>query len=64
MKESIEKPLTAREISEIVGVSPQHIYMQVKLGKIPHFKIGNAIRFPANIINTHIFKGTKNENEI
>ena len=28
--------------------------MQVKLGKIPHFKIGHAIRFPANIINTHI----------
>ena len=64
LTDSAERPLTAEEVAKLVGVSPQQIYMQVKLGKIPHFKIGHAIRFPANIINTHILKGTKNENEI
>ena len=48
MNENIQRPMTAREVSELVGVTPQQIYMQVKLGKLPHFRVGNAIRFPAN----------------
>ena len=47
-----------------IGCTPQHIYTQAKLGNLPHYRIGNYIRFPANIINTHILKGTKNENEV
>ncbi len=64
MNENIQKPMTAKEVSELVGVTPQQIYMQVKLGKLPHFRVGNAIRFPANIIETHLFKDIKNENEV
>ena len=55
MNENIRIPITAKEVSKLVGVSPQQIYMQVKLGKLPHFRVGNAIRFPANIIETHLF---------
>ena len=64
MNENIQKPMTAKEVSELVGVTPQQIYMQVKLGKLPHFRVGNAIRFLANIIETHLFKDIKNENEV
>ena len=64
MNENIRIPITAKEVSKLVGVSPQQIYMQVKLGKLPHFRVGNAIRFPANIIETHLFRDTKNENEV
>jgi len=64
MNKNIQKPITAKQVAELVGVSPQQIYMQVKLGKLPHFRVGNAIRFPANIIETHMFRDTKNENEI
>ena len=64
MNENIQKPMTTKEVSELVGVTPQQIYMQVKLGKLPHFRVGNAIRFPANIIETHLFKDIKNENEV
>tara|TARA_B100001057_G_C22264677_1_gene724585 strand:- start:58 stop:252 length:195 start_codon:yes stop_codon:yes gene_type:complete len=64
MNENIQRPITAKEVSKLVGVSPQQIYMQVKLGKLPHFRVGNAIRFQANIIETHLFRDTKNENEV
>tara|TARA_B100000886_G_C20085092_1_gene351515 strand:+ start:270 stop:464 length:195 start_codon:yes stop_codon:yes gene_type:complete len=64
MNKHINKPITAKQVSELVGVSPQQIYMQVKLGKLPHFRVGNAIRFPANIIETHLFRDIKNENEV
>tara|TARA_X000000950_G_scaffold263286_1_gene335389 strand:+ start:61 stop:255 length:195 start_codon:yes stop_codon:yes gene_type:complete len=64
MNENIQRPMTAKEVSELVGVTPQQIYMQVKLGKLPHFRVGNAIRFPANVIKTHLFRDIKNENEV
>ena len=64
MNKHIKKPITAKQVSELVGVSPQQIYMQVKLGKLPHFRVGNAIRFPANVIETHLFRDIKNENEV
>ena len=64
MNKHINKPITAKQVSELVGVSPQQIYMQVKLGKLPHFRVGNAIRFPANVIETHLFRDIKNENEV
>ena len=64
MNENIQRPITAKQVSKLVGVSPQQIYMQVKLGKLPHFRVGNAIRFPANIIETHLFRDKKNENEV
>ncbi len=64
MNEKIQRPMTAKEISELVGVTPQQIYMQVKLGRLPHFRVGNAIRFPASVIKTHLFRDIKNENEV
>ena len=64
MNKHINKPITAKQVSELVGVSPQQIYIQVKLGKLPHFRVGNAIRFPANVIETHLFRDIKNENEV
>ena len=64
MNEKIQRPMTAKEISELVGVTPQQIYMQVKLGRLPHFRVGNAIRFPASVIKTHFFRDIKNENEV
>mgnify|MGYP001158460508 CR=1 FL=1 len=64
MNDEIKKPLTAEEVSKIVGCTPQHIYTQAKLNKLPHFRIGSHVRFPADVIETHILKGTNNENEV
>ena len=64
LTDSAKRPLTAEEVAKRIGCTPQHIYTQAKLGNLPHYRIGNYIRFPANIINTHILRGTKNENEV
>ena len=59
-----EKPLTAEQISKIIGCTPQHIYQMAQQNKLPHFRIGSHVRFPANVIETHILKGTNNEDEV
>ena len=64
MKNDYEKPLTAEQISKIIGCTPQHIYQMAQQNKLPHFRIGSHVRFPADVIETHILKGTNNENEV
>jgi len=56
MSKIIGKPITAEEVAKQIGCTPQHIYNQVKLRTIPHYKIGNAIRFPYDVVQTHIYK--------
>ena len=53
----LKKPLTAEEVSKRVGCTPQHIYKQAKKNKIPHYRIGYHIRFPADIVEKFILKG-------
>tara|TARA_B100001093_G_scaffold496946_1_gene543265 strand:- start:382 stop:576 length:195 start_codon:yes stop_codon:yes gene_type:complete len=64
MENEFKKPLTAEELSKIIGCTPQHIYQMAQRDKIPHFRLGSHVRFPANVIETHILKGTNNENEV
>ncbi len=40
-----EPLLTARQIAELLGFSPATIVDWAESGKIPHFKIGRALRF-------------------
>ena len=56
--------LTAEQISKIIGCTPQHIYQMAQQNKLPHFRIGSHVRFPVDVIETHILKGTNNENEV
>ena len=50
------KPLTAKEISERIGCTIQHNYKMAERNKIPHYRIGSFIRFPADVVETHILK--------
>lgn len=38
-------PLTVDEVTKILRVSRQTIYTLCREGKIPHFKVGNKLRF-------------------
>jgi excisionase family DNA binding protein len=38
-------PLTVQEVMKVLGVSSQTIYNLCKAGKLPHFKVGNKLRF-------------------
>ena len=39
--------MTVTEVAEVLNVSERHIYKLVSENKIPHVKIGSAVRFDA-----------------
>ena len=53
---NLAKPLTAKEIAERIGCTIQHIYKMAERNQLPHYRIGTFIRFPADVIETHILK--------
>lgn len=48
---ALNKPLTVKDVAELLGVSTDVVYDMVRKKKIPHFKVGNRlIRFQASSI--------------
>jgi putative molybdopterin biosynthesis protein len=41
----LEQSLTVPEVAKMLRMSRQTIYNMVKAGDIPHFRIGNKVRF-------------------
>jgi excisionase family DNA binding protein len=41
----VNRLLTAEEIAETLGVSTGWLYGEVRLGRIPHVKLGRKVRF-------------------
>jgi excisionase family DNA binding protein len=37
--------LKVREIAELFGVTPQHVYKMAASGKIPSFRVSGSVRF-------------------
>ena len=37
---------TVREAARRLGVSPNHLYLQIKAGRFPHIKIGERVVIP------------------
>jgi len=44
--------LTAKQLSELLNISPKTIFKMAKDGRIPSFRIGTAVRFEAAAIIT------------
>ena len=42
---SLGHALTVAELAVLLQVSERHIYHLVQIGVIPHFKVGNTVRF-------------------
>jgi excisionase family DNA binding protein len=60
------KVLTVSQVAEHLQMSKSTIYKYVESGKIPFFKIGNALRFLEREINDYIQKtiyDQRNQNE-
>jgi excisionase family DNA binding protein len=55
-------PLTVDEVSKILRVSRQTIYVLCREGKLPHFKVGTKLRFKKSDIDalTNTNKGEVN----
>ena len=41
----LEQSLTVPEVAKMLRMSRQTIYNMVKSGDIPHFRVGNKVRF-------------------
>lgn len=37
--------MTVEEVAKLLRVSRQTIYNMIRAGKIPHFRVGNKVRF-------------------
>jgi putative molybdopterin biosynthesis protein len=37
--------MTVKEVADFLRVSRQTVYTMVRQGKLPHFRIGNKVRF-------------------
>ena len=42
--------LTAKQLAELLNISPKTIFKMAKAGRIPSFRIGTAVRFDARLI--------------
>lgn len=40
-----EQSMTVDEVAKLLRVSRQTIYNAIRAGKIPHFRVGNKVRF-------------------
>lgn len=41
----IEETLTVPEVAKMLRMSRQTIYNMIRAGKLPHFRVGNKVRF-------------------
>ena len=46
-----KKLLSAEDVANQIGCSVQHIYQMARKNKITHYRLGNYIKFPLNIID-------------
>lgn len=43
--------LTVKEVAAVLRVSPQTVYLMVKRGELPAFRVGSQWRFDADKLN-------------
>ena len=52
IEDKIEKKfLSAEDIAKEIGCSVQHVYQMAKRNKITHYRLGQYIRFPTNVLD-------------
>ena len=59
--QTIERPLTPRELANFLKVSPATI--RRRLGELPHFRIGNRVRFMPSEVLAHYTKKPSGSDE-
>jgi excisionase family DNA binding protein len=42
--------LTAKQLAELLNISPKTIFKMAKAGRIPSFRVGSAVRFDARLV--------------
>lgn len=47
---SAKGALTAKQLAEILNISPKTVFKLAKAGRIPSFRVGTSVRFDARLI--------------
>ncbi len=55
---SCDRLLTAKELGQILAISPKTLYSYVSRGMIPYFKIESSVRFRARDVAEWLLKRT------
>lgn len=55
--ESLPRLLTAREVADRTGIPLSRIYELVRLEKLPHVRLGRAVRFSAEAVREWLDAG-------
>ena len=42
--------LTAKQLAELLNISPKTVFKMAKAGRIPSFRVGSAVRFDARLV--------------
>ena len=42
--------LTAKQLAELLNISPKTVFKLAKAGRIPSFRVGSAVRFDARLV--------------
>lgn len=56
----IEESLTVPEVAKLLRISRQTIYNMIRTGKLPHFRVGNKVRFNRTDIEALMKPVTRN----
>jgi excisionase family DNA binding protein len=48
--------LEARHVAELIGMTPDWVYAEVRAGRIPHVKLGRYVRFRSESIDAWIIE--------
>ena len=46
----IKGALTAKQLAEMLNISPKTVFKLAKAGRIPSFRVGSAVRFDARLV--------------
>jgi len=60
-RDTMERLMTAKQVSELIEVKPSTVYQWVHLGLIPHIKIGKCVRFKKDELFRWIDKNHRRE---
>ena len=47
---SAKGALTAKQLAEVLNISPKTVFKLAKAGRIPSFRVGTAVRFDARLV--------------
>lgn len=56
MADQVKELLTVNGLADLLKVKPVTVYRKAKAGEIPHRKIGRAIRFSQEDVQTYLQK--------